>query len=187
MASNPFDDPESFLSKLYEQFQKATRGFGDPKLDNAWSDMDAWLHEHPAGGYGSDLDEMDRRMRDLGFEPKGGTGFDSAGTKAKAGKSNYDFHSGARAGSSWHDTDDRNNSQRSRTENFSGDVSQLARDYRNLGVEPGASREDIRAAWKTKIKAYHPDRFAQDPKKQDDATRIAAGLNESYQRIISAL
>ena len=64
---------------------------------------------------------------------------------------------------------------------------ELVRDYHNLELKPGASVEQVRAAYKGLIKQYHPDRFASDPGKQATATQISARLNQSYARVMEHL
>ena len=64
---------------------------------------------------------------------------------------------------------------------------ELVRDYHNLEVKPGAPIEEVKAAYKTLLKQYHPDRFATDPVKQATATQITAKLNQSYARIMEHL
>ncbi len=60
---------------------------------------------------------------------------------------------------------------------------ELRGDYGNLECPPGASMDEVRKAYKRLIRQYHPDRFANDPKKLAYATEITQKLNQSYQRI----
>ena len=60
---------------------------------------------------------------------------------------------------------------------------ELRTDYGNLEVSPGASMEEVRKAYKRIIRQYHPDRYANDPKKLAYATEITQKINQSYQRI----
>ena len=59
----------------------------------------------------------------------------------------------------------------------------LRRDYAALGVAFGAPLGDVKSAYKRMMRAHHPDRFANDPRRLADATRKAARLNEAYARI----
>lgn len=52
--------------------------------------------------------------------------------------------------------------------------------YRALEVQPGADFEQIKAAYKTMIKKYHPDRFAKQPDKQKIAIEITQRINIAY-------
>src|SRR4051812_48240337 len=57
----------------------------------------------------------------------------------------------------------------------------MRRYYQILGVPPTASQEEIRAAWKFSIKAFHPDKFASSSEHQRATaeTRTRA-INEAY-------
>jgi len=59
----------------------------------------------------------------------------------------------------------------------------LRRDYANLEVPFGAPFSEVRRAHRRLLRQYHPDRFGQDPRKQELATEITQKLNASYQRI----
>ena len=57
--------------------------------------------------------------------------------------------------------------------------------YELLGVEPEASDEEARAAWRRLVSIYHPDQHAH--KAEDvraEAERRMAGVNEAYQYIV---
>ena len=56
---------------------------------------------------------------------------------------------------------------------------ELERWYRTLELEPGAPLEEIRRAYRTLVKRYHPDRYANDPAKY-------AAANEVVQRVTAA-
>lgn len=57
-------------------------------------------------------------------------------------------------------------------------------DFINLEVPPTASLEEVRRSYKKLLRKYHPDRHADNPQKQQMATRITQKLNVSYQRIV---
>jgi len=57
-------------------------------------------------------------------------------------------------------------------------------DFSNLEVPPAASLEEVRRSYKKLLRKYHPDRHADNPQKQQMATRITQKLNVSYQRIV---
>ena len=61
-----------------------------------------------------------------------------------------------------------------------------AQDYRNLELEPGADFETVKRAYRRLMRTYHPDRYADDPKRQRVATEISAKLNASFNRIRAA-
>lgn len=56
----------------------------------------------------------------------------------------------------------------------------MATYYANLEIAPGASREQIKAAWKRLMKQYHPDMHSEDPKKRETANELTRRLTEAY-------
>jgi curved DNA-binding protein CbpA len=52
-----------------------------------------------------------------------------------------------------------------------------------LGVEPGASREEIRRCWRRRVMENHPDRFPSDRKPVQELRVIA--LNEAYASLMA--
>jgi hypothetical protein len=52
--------------------------------------------------------------------------------------------------------------------------------FRALGVEPDASWEAIRQAYKDLVRVWHPDRFQSDPQLQDRAEQQLQRINEAY-------
>jgi hypothetical protein len=76
----------------------------------------------------------------------------------------------------------------SRTETASGlpFSEELAACYRALDLPFGAPMEQVSKRWKTYLKQCHPDRYANDPAKQDDATRLTQELTRAHQRIKAA-
>ncbi len=57
-------------------------------------------------------------------------------------------------------------------------------DFINLEIHPTASLEEVKRSYKKLLRKYHPDRHADNPQKQQMATRITQKLNVSYQRIV---
>ncbi|NJO01447.1 MAG: DnaJ domain-containing protein [Bacteroidia bacterium] len=55
-----------------------------------------------------------------------------------------------------------------------------AKYYDALEIKPGAGFEEIKAAYKTVMKKYHPDRYANNPEKQGYAQQICQKINEAY-------
>ncbi len=49
-----------------------------------------------------------------------------------------------------------------------------------LGVPPGASPEEVRAAWRSLARQHHPDLTADDPEAARRATRRMAEINTAY-------
>ena len=61
---------------------------------------------------------------------------------------------------------------------------QRAAPYRVLGLERGASDEDIDRTYRKLMAQYHPDRVANAaPELQDQAARRAAEINAAYSKI----
>ena len=56
--------------------------------------------------------------------------------------------------------------------------------YRDLRVEPGASDDELRRGYRQQMRAFHPDRFANDPEKFEMATKVARGLTEAYNGLL---
>ena len=54
---------------------------------------------------------------------------------------------------------------------------------RALGLEPGASAADIKAAYREMAQILHPDRFAANSKLQDRATEQFKNLQEAYEAL----
>lgn len=58
--------------------------------------------------------------------------------------------------------------------------------YRNLELEPGASRDEVELAYVRLSEKYHPDRQT-DPDRKRVATQLLAGLREAYRGILESL
>ena len=56
---------------------------------------------------------------------------------------------------------------------------------RVLGLEPTASAQEIKAAYRDLAKVWHPDRFAHDPRLQQKAQEQLKEINEAYGRLVS--
>ena len=62
----------------------------------------------------------------------------------------------------------------------------LENDLRILELDPGASEDDIRKAWRDLTKVWHPDRFGHDAQLRRKAEEKLKRINEAYQRLIAA-
>jgi hypothetical protein len=60
---------------------------------------------------------------------------------------------------------------------------ELARCYRLLDLPFGAPMVQVTRQWKTYLKKCHPDRYANDPAQQADATFLTQQLNDAHQKI----
>ena len=52
-----------------------------------------------------------------------------------------------------------------------------------LGLEHGASREDVKKAYRDLSKVWHPDRFAGDPALQRKAEEQLKAINDAYEQL----
>ncbi|NOY91629.1 MAG: DnaJ domain-containing protein [Deltaproteobacteria bacterium] len=64
---------------------------------------------------------------------------------------------------------------------------QLRSYYANLELSPGASAEDVKRAYRSLMRRYHPDKHADDPEKYRAATELARSLTEAYQALLTHL
>jgi curved DNA-binding protein CbpA len=55
-----------------------------------------------------------------------------------------------------------------------------------LGIEPGASPDDIKAAWRALARRHHPDLTGDDPESAQRATRRMAEINAAYAALTRA-
>ncbi len=59
-------------------------------------------------------------------------------------------------------------------------MADIASCYRALDLEPGASSEEIKQAWRDLAQVWHPDRFADNPRLQDKAQETLKQINAAY-------
>jgi hypothetical protein len=57
--------------------------------------------------------------------------------------------------------------------------------YEVLGVKPGVSDPELKAAHRDLAKVWHPDRFVHDPRLQEKAQEKLKEINEAYEQLIS--
>lgn len=62
---------------------------------------------------------------------------------------------------------------------------ELDRAYDVLGVKPGVSNAELKAAHRDLAKVWHPDRFVHDPRLQEKAQEKLKEINEAYEQLIS--
>src|SRR5438093_2620395 len=62
---------------------------------------------------------------------------------------------------------------------------EIAQFYRILELEPGASPEVVKQAYRELVKIWHPDRFPNDPKFQKRANEKTKEINEAYKKILA--
>lgn len=61
---------------------------------------------------------------------------------------------------------------------------ELDRAYDVLGVKPGVSDRELKAAHRDMAKVWHPDRFVHDPRLQEKAQEKLKEINEAYEQLI---
>lgn len=54
-----------------------------------------------------------------------------------------------------------------------------------LGLKPGASAQEIKAAYRDLAKVWHPDRFAHDARLQEKAQNKLKEINEAYEALVT--
>jgi curved DNA-binding protein CbpA len=54
-----------------------------------------------------------------------------------------------------------------------------------LGLKPGASAQEIKAAYRDLAKVWHPDRFAHDARLQEKAQNKLKEINEAYEALLT--
>ena len=57
--------------------------------------------------------------------------------------------------------------------------------YELLGVKPGVSNRELKAAHRDLAKVWHPDRFLHDPRLQEKAQEKLKEINEAYELLLS--
>ena len=62
---------------------------------------------------------------------------------------------------------------------------ELGRAYEVLGVKPGVSDRELKAAHRDLAKVWHPDRFLHDPRLREKAQEKLKEINEAYEQLIS--
>ena len=61
----------------------------------------------------------------------------------------------------------------------------MSRAYELLGVKPGVSSRELKAAHRDLAKVWHPDRFLHDPRLQEKAQEKLKEINEAYELLSS--
>jgi DnaJ-domain-containing protein 1 len=64
--------------------------------------------------------------------------------------------------------------------------SQMAKHYAALGLKPGAPFNEVRSQFRKLMRKYHPDRFADDPRKQAQMTKKSQAISEAFAAIEKA-
>lgn len=157
------DGLNDLFDSIYNSVTGSGHDSGDPLLDQAWQELDSYLkNDRPRDKIFRHMDsefaEFDRRYGT--DSPKDG------GSKTGSQSSHH---------------------KQAPEDPLLSMARELVRDYHNLEIKPGANADTVKTAYKTMIKQYHPDRFANNPEKQQTATIITSKLNQSYARIMKHL
>ncbi len=67
------------------------------------------------------------------------------------------------------------------------DREQLAEYYRLLELEPGATLEDVKRAWRDLSRVWHPDRFQGDPPLRARTEAKFKAMNHAHQRLVEMI
>ncbi len=59
--------------------------------------------------------------------------------------------------------------------------------YANLELEPGATLDDVKQAYRELMRKYHPDKHLGDPDRHKAATELAQSLTDAYQALVEHL
>jgi DnaJ-domain-containing protein 1 len=89
----------------------------------------------------------------------------------------------AEAGGGEKDFSGRNRKAEGRTGTGAAVPESLKKDFAELGLPPGASGEECKAAYKRLLKIHHPDRHSGHPGNLKKATEKSARINTAYDRI----
>ncbi|MGL5965309.1 MAG: DnaJ domain-containing protein [Fusobacteriaceae bacterium] len=66
-----------------------------------------------------------------------------------------------------------------------GNVRDRGEDYRTLGIQEGASKDEVKKAYRDAVKKHHPDRHVgASESDQAEHERLIKKINESYENII---
>lgn len=62
-------------------------------------------------------------------------------------------------------------------------MEEILSSYRTLGLEPGASPKAVKKAYRELVKKWHPDQFANDPRKRDSAEVKLREINLAFEQL----
>ena len=60
---------------------------------------------------------------------------------------------------------------------------ELYEDFKTLCLIPGTNLDECKVAYKSLLKQFHPDKFANEPEKQKEATEITSSITSAFTRI----
>lgn len=59
--------------------------------------------------------------------------------------------------------------------------------YQLLGLKPGASLPEVKKAYRKLVREWHPDQFADDPRRRAHAGAVLTEINLAYRHLVSFL
>lgn len=71
--------------------------------------------------------------------------------------------------------------------NVSPQQKQTEQWYANLELEPGATLDEVKQAYRELMRRYHPDKHLGDPARHKAATELAQSLTDAYQALVKHL
>ncbi len=72
-------------------------------------------------------------------------------------------------------------------QNLSPQQKQVEQWYANLELEPGATLDEVKQAYRELMRKYHPDKHLGDPARHKAATALAQSLTDAYQSLVAHL
>lgn len=92
--------------------------------------------------------------------------------------------SGSQSQSNKYTSSQNNNSQNKSNSNYRSSSNKMQIHFETLGITPNASNEEVKQAYKKKIKEFHPDKFINaNPQLVIEAQQKTHKIVEAYQKI----
>lgn len=144
------------MDRFFDRLSDIIRGFLDEDDTSLFGNSAASKFRDP------DLDAAYDELNDYLRKDSSGTSKDSSNTTGSEHFRSTTFHT---------------------EKNVSRVPEELRKDFNELGVSFGASREQCKAAYKKLLKIHHPDRHAGHEGNMKRATEKSARINTAYKRI----
>ncbi|MDR2096213.1 MAG: J domain-containing protein [Treponema sp.] len=154
------DDEE----KAFGKTSVKNRGSGDPDVDAAMDELNDFLGKGRKGGY---------TRTEYSY-----TEYRNTREGAQYSRTEYSRTEYSGRGKGKNDRAGGNGGNSASVIN-----EELKADFAELGLSPGASMEECKAAYKKLLKVHHPDRHAGHAANMKKATEKTARINAAYDRI----